>query len=147
MVGRTSDRIMLDVKPRSRIDTTLDPRPSRTRRDGRPSLSVVCVAGDDAPTIFRELAERSARWQRLGVELIIVCAARHSTAATALVTSAGARLIYGPTPASDRQLRSLGLAAAAGDVVMILNDPVTADEAWIERLCTNGGNSAGTAAT
>jgi hypothetical protein len=127
---------MLDAKPRSR-DTAFDPRPARTRGGGHPTLSIVCIASDDSTT-FRELADRPARWQALGVELIIVCVTRHSAASTASATSAGARLIFGPADATCQQLRSMGLAAASGDVVMLLDDPASADEGWIERLCTTG---------
>jgi hypothetical protein len=134
---------MLDVKPRSRVDTSFEPRALRARGDGRPLVSLVCVASEDAASTFRELAERASRWQRLGVELIVVCAVRHSAATTAGVSSTGARLIYGPALATDQQLRTLGLAAAAGDVVMMVDDPTAADEGWIERLCAGGRGANG----
>ena len=143
--GRTADKIMLDVKPRSRIDTAFEPRSARSRGDGRPTVSLVCVASGDAPAMFRDLAERAPRWHRLGVELIIVSAVRHSAATTSLLGGSGARIIYGPAQSTDRHLRSLGLAAAGGDVVMLLDDPGTADEGWIERLSTSGRGANGNA--
>lgn len=134
---------MRDVRLRTHVDSPFEPRSSRTRGEGRPNVSVVCVASDEAVTVFRDLADRSLRWSRLGVEMIIVCAVRHSAASTALAVSAGARLIHGPPHTSRGQLRSMGLAAAAGDVVMLVDDPTTADEEWIERLCTGGRGTHG----
>ena len=136
---------MLDVKPRSRVDTVFEPRAPRIRGDGRPSVSLVCVATGDAPSLFRDLADRASHWHRLGIELVIVSAGRHSAASTALLNGSGARLIYGLALASEPQLRSMGLAAAGGDVVMILDDPATADERWIEQLSVSGRGAYGSA--
>ena len=101
-------------------------------------MSVVSVASDDSAATLRELAERAVRWERLGVELIIVCTSRRSTKSTVSAISGGARLIYGPADASDSQLRAIGLAAATGDVVMLVDDPATADDAWIEHVSITG---------
>jgi hypothetical protein len=81
--------------------------------------------------------ERGARWERLGVELIVVCASRRATRSAAAAIT-GARVVYGPVGASDQQLRALGLAAATGDVILLVDDPTTADESWIEYVSVIG---------
>lgn len=126
---------MIEMKKGVRAEYTRD---SRVRPEGRPSVSVVSIAYDDAPATIRELAERSARLHRLGVELIIVCASRQSGQSIVSAISGGARLIYGPADASERQLRALGLASATGDVVMLVDDPRLADDGWIERVSISG---------
>ena len=132
---------MTDVRQRSLLDTTLEPRSTRARRDGRPSVSVVFMASDDSPALLREMAERSSRWQRLGVELIVVCSSRLTTATIVSLMSGEARVVYGPPNATDLQLRAKGLAAASGDVVMMVDDPASADDGWIEHLSARCGAS------
>jgi hypothetical protein len=128
---------MLDVKPRPRIDLARETRPSRPSRDGRPRISLVTVAVDDSPTALRELADRALHWQRLGVEFVVVCAKRQTAAVSASAIFSGARLVYGSADATLAQLRSLGLAAAGGDVVVLVDSDDPTDEGWIEQLCAS----------
>ena len=86
--------------------------------------------------MLKGIADRAARWERFGVELILVCARR--TRWSAESSAGGARVIYGPATATDSQLRTIGLEAATGDVVMLLGDPAAADDHWIERLTAAG---------
>ncbi len=83
----------------------------------------------------------------MGVELLIVCTTRPSAAALALMTAPGARIIYAPASATDQQLRAMGLAAAAGDVVMLVDEAAEADEGWMERLCAGRGSGVDSART
>src|SRR5688500_8039103 len=125
---------MIDVKQRSGFDTALDPRPSRSRRDGRPSVSVVFIARDDLPATLREISDRSARWQRWGVEVVVVSATRQTTPATVALLGGEARIIYGMAGATESELRAAGLTAASGDVVMMVDECDGADDVWIEQL-------------
>lgn len=129
---------MLDAKPGWHSPRAYGPPSVRAHHDGRPSVSVVSVASDDGATLLRNMADRAAGWQRLGVELIIVCASRQSTRSTVSAISGAARLIYGPADATEPQLRAIGFAAATGDVVMLLDDPTTADDRWIEHVSVTG---------
>ena len=124
---------MLDVKPRSRTDITLERRASRPRRDGNPRISVVAVVSDESAAALRELADRASHWQRLGVEFVIVGVKRQIVS----TIMSGARMVYGPSDATTAQLRSLGLSAASGDVVVLLDGTASADDAWIEQLCAS----------
>lgn len=126
---------MLDVTPRMHSDA-VDVRTVRPSGKRGPRLSVVSVAQDDSPATLRSIAERCARWERLGIELIVVCACRHAARAMASGL-AGARMIHAPDDATEVELRSLGLTAATGDVVMLVADPAAADDRWIEHLSTN----------
>ena len=129
---------MLDAKPGTRATGAYGPPSARVHHEGRPSVSVVSVSCDDGATLLRNMADRAARWQRLGVELIIVSASRQSTRSTVSAISGAARLIYGPADATEPQLRAIGFAAATGDVVMLVDDPTTADDGWIEHVSVTG---------
>jgi len=87
-------------------------------------------------SVLKGVAERAARWDRLGVEFIFVCG-RHCRRAVESIAG-GATVICGPSSATDSELRALGLDAASGDVVMLLADPAAADDLWIERLIERG---------
>jgi len=115
-----------------------DTRFPRARHDGRPRVSIVTVARDDSAATLRTMVERSARWERFGVESIIVCASRRLTKATVSAMTGLARLIQGPADASDAQLRAVGFAAATGDVVMLVDDPSSVDDGWIEHVSNTG---------
>ena len=86
--------------------------------------------------MLKSVAERAARWNRLGVEFIFVCGRRSRRAVESIAGSA--TVICGPSEATDSELRALGLDAATGDVVMLLGDPAAADDLWIERLIDIG---------
>ena len=129
---------MIDISKGARSGEAYQAPSLRTRREGRPSVSVVSIAGDDSAATLSDLSDRSARLHRLGVELIVVCASRQHAQSTLSAMSGGARLIYGPADASERQLRAIGLASATGDVVMLVDDSRLADDDWIERLSVNG---------
>ena len=129
---------MVEVKAGIRPDITQHARASRARHEGRPSVSIVSVAQDDSAANLKALAERAVRCARLGAELIVVCASRQSTRSTVSAISGSARLIYGPADATEPQLRAIGLAAATGDVIMLVDDPSTADDAWIEHVSITG---------
>jgi hypothetical protein len=125
---------MLDVKAKGAVDSGRDAHGARARHRDRPSMTIVSIATDDSVATLRSIGERSAHWERLGVERVIVCRRRPNGGPSFGAMSGGARLIYGPSEATERQLRGIGLLAATGDVVMLVDDPATADVHWIEHL-------------
>jgi hypothetical protein len=133
---------MLDVKPRTRIDLAPEARPSRPLREAGPTISLVTVVADDSAPGLRELSDRAQRWQGLGVEFVVVCAERQTAQLSVLAILSGARLVSGPDDATLAQLRSLGLAAASGDVVALVDSDDSTDEGWIEHLCTSSRSRA-----
>lgn len=117
--------------------------PSTVRGSGssyvaRPRTSVVSVSSDRLASTARTFADRVARWRHAGVELILVCAGPHTTQAAVSAINGHARLIYGPPHATERELLTLGFAAAIGDVVVLVDDPAVADEKWIEHVNATG---------
>ena len=110
---------------------------ARASRSGRrPNVSVVAVATQHSVSTLKSVAERAARWDRLGVEFIFVCGRPSRRAVESI--AGNATVICGPSSATDSELRALGLDAASGDVVMLLGDPAAADDLWIERLIGSG---------
>jgi len=75
-----------------------------------------------------------ALWSHLGVELIVVCGDGETWEPAIAEIPDGIRVIYGPADATQSQLRSLGLASAIGDLVMLVDDPATARDEWLEHL-------------
>ena len=125
-----------DTKARTRA-ATLPAAESRQHRE-RPKVSVVAITRDDAQAAVRMLAAVPTRWERFGVELIVVCAGRHGARASLSATNGVARLIHGPADVSEQQLRAMGFAASTGDVVMLVDDLAAADESWIRHVSTTG---------
>jgi hypothetical protein len=117
----------------------VDARPMRAAvAHGCPRVSVVSVVDDDSPATLRVIAERSARWEHHGVELVFVCASRQPAGPSPSVFGGG-RLLYAPADATEEELRAIGLAAATGDVVMLVGDAAAVDDRWIEHLSMTGG--------
>lgn len=124
---------MLDLKGRTRSDDRNHAAMS-DRANGLPTVSVVAVAREDADVTIRELTARYGRWAQFGVELIVVCGGDTTWNQPVSALHPIVRVIYGPADASDAQLRSIGLAGAEGDLVMLVDDAATADEEWLAHL-------------
>ena len=108
------------------------------RHEPRPKVSVVAVTREGAQTAARAIAGASFHCQRLGVELIVVCAGRQGGRSSLSATNGVAKLIHGPADVSEQRLRALGFAAATGDVVMLVEDLADADESWIRHVSVTG---------
>ena len=129
----TSTPVMRDFKPRTHLDAGYR-NAMRTRANGLPTVSVVAVAGDDPDAAIREMSACYAKWAHFGVELIVVCGADETWRPAMAALPQGLRIVFGPADANDAQLRSLGLASAEGDLVMLVDDLVLTDESWISHL-------------
>lgn len=138
LVASFAEDRMFDTRSVSRSHTTYHPAYGRIRREGRPSVSVVSVASDDGAALLQTMTDRATRWQRLGVELIIVCAGSRMEQGTTPAIGEAVRFIRGPADATEPQLRAIGFVAATGDVVMLLDDPAAVDDDWIEHLSATG---------
>jgi hypothetical protein len=108
------------------------------RRTDRPRVSVVFNATGSEHDAT--LHERSVRWKLLDVEVVIV-STEHAAAAGRVHSDA--RLVYAPTDSSRTQRRALGLAAASGDLVIMMEASQRPDDAWIAQLA---GDISGTSA-
>ena len=131
---------MLIVNPNSQTDSESQLPLARARHDGRPRVSLVAVLRDDdgsAATML--MTERGLRHERADLEIVLVCAGPRSAGPISGSLGARMRLIRAPADAAESQLRALGLAAATGDIVMMLDDPAS-DHAWIDHVCEIGGN-------
>lgn len=112
----------------------------QTRRDGRPRVSVVAVLhDDDGSTAAKLMAERGLRFERADLEVVLVYVGPRSAGPITGSFGARTRVVRAPADAAESQLRALGLTAATGDIVMMLDAPV-ADHDWIDHLCAIGGN-------
>ena len=103
------------------------------RPTGRPKVSVVFNATDaeDDATLH----ERSNRWKHLDIEVVIVSSGRMGASGR---ESSDARLVYAPVDSSHTQRRALGLAAASGDLVIMLEASQRPDDGWIAQLAGDG---------
>lgn len=127
------------LKLNSRTAPDLDEHYSapRMRRGPLPTISVVSIAGVEVGATLRRMSLCYARWAKMGVEVIVICNGGQEWLPSH-GHSAGLRVIQGPADATDSQLRAIGLAAASGDLVMLLDDLAAADDEWIEHLCGAG---------
>lgn len=124
---------MLDVEPKTRADASRSKSELRALANGLPTVSVVSVASYDVDATVRKITACFGHWLQFGVELIVVCTDRDGSVHHVL-SSTGVRLIHAPVTTSESELRSLGLAAAQGDLVMLVDDPATANDNWISHL-------------
>lgn len=127
----------------SRYDAPV--RSSRAPGDDRPRVSVVSVTFDAAPAELRRVSEHCARLERFGVELILVCAGAHAAILMPPGGRNGARFVAAPADATEPQLRRIGFGAATGDVVLMADDPLAVDDAWIAQVSGMGRAAAGVA--
>ena len=127
---------MNDIRTGRPPESSTTPRNPRALQPDRPTVSLVSVADELSPGDLRAFVDRAARWQHLGVELVVVCASRSIAESTVSAISGGARLIYGPARATQAELRAVGISAATGAIVMLVDDPRTTDDEdqWIEHV-------------
>ena len=125
--------------PQTLSEVGFESRHARLRHDGRPRISIVSVVKEGAAALAPIVTSRATRRERSQVELILVCAGARVGSPSG-VGAAGMRLVHGPADATDAQLRALGLAAASGDIVMMM-DHATVDWDWIDHVCDLGSES------
>ena len=99
------------------------------RRTGRPRVSVVFNSADSENDAT--LHERSTRWKQLEIETVIVSTEYFGRPAR---TFTDARVVYAPADSTLAQRRALGLTAASGDLVIMMDASQRPDDAWIARL-------------
>lgn len=114
-------------------------RAPRAREDGRPTISIVAVLRDESSAVTQHVAAQLTYWERRGFECVVVHAgARQIPGVSGPGRPDSICCVRAPADATEAQLRSLGLAAASGDVVMLVSDAGEIDERWVEHVAGLG---------
>ena len=104
------------------------------RRGSRPTVSIVVASHEDRSRLATQLAPLAGRCKAGGVELIVAWAGYPAQLAALKRGNPGVRFVAAPHDATLEQLRSMGLAEAAGDVVALTDDDGMSDEARVSML-------------
>ena len=99
------------------------------RRTDRPRVSVVLNSTNAEHETT--LLERSIRWKHLDIEVVIVSTEYPGVSARVFGDT---RRVYAPADSSRTQRRALGLAAASGDLVIMMDGSQQPDDAWLGHL-------------
>ena len=105
--------------------------PSRSpRSSGRPTISVVVASSATLDLLSASLRALEARCARVSAQLIVVRACPDSELEELRASMPEARFLFAPPGATHRELRRLGMAQAAGDIVAFTSDHQVIDDAW-----------------
>ncbi|MGI8497105.1 MAG: glycosyltransferase family 2 protein [Gemmatimonadaceae bacterium] len=119
------------------------PRSGTSRPPDAPTLSVVVASNRDRSLLDACLASLRGQCVRAGAELIVARAGLEHEAAALRRVFPGVRFIAAPADASIPQLRGIGMAEAAGDIVALTEDHCVADEHWLETIARHAGEGGG----
>jgi hypothetical protein len=99
----------------------------------RPRVSYV-IAWKGAPT---ELTRRLRIWERWadgGIEVVVACACAPEERQRIVRSHASVRVVGAPSGEDVSALRQRGVAAATGDIVVIVDDEVAGESSWRDEL-------------
>ena len=126
----------------SRLDPDITPSLRRgPRRGSSPTISVVVASNRDKALLNACLGSLLGQCQRMNAELLVARAGTAADVSSLGKTYPSVRFVAAPPDASIPQLRAIGMAQAAGDVVALTEDHCIADDHWVETLTqsANGG--------
>src|SRR6476620_10971664 len=107
----------------SRLDSDVAPSIRRgPKRGSGPTVSVVVASNRDKTLLQACLGSLLGQCQRLNAELLVARAGTASDVAALGKTYPSVRFVTAPADASIPQLRAMGMAQAAGDVVALTED-------------------------
>jgi hypothetical protein len=121
----------------------LPPGARGLRLAAAPTHSVILASRQPRAVLEARLADLQAQCRALGVELVV---ARSTTAAEfAELVAAYPYALFMPAPdgSSMRQLRAIGLTAADGDVVTLLEDDREVPARWVAEVCATSARAGG----
>ncbi|HEU4565233.1 MAG TPA: glycosyltransferase [Gemmatimonadaceae bacterium] len=121
------------------MSAAVSPSRARAPRRGRtPTLSIVVASRDDRALLDACLAHLLPASSH-GLEVIVVRAGTASEVAALARANGWARIIQAPHDATLRQLRSIGMAEATGDIVALADERGGCDMEWMEKLLRHAG--------
>ena len=127
----------------SRLDSDVAPSIRRgPKRGSGPTVSVVVASNRDKTLLQACLGSLLGQCQRLNAELLVARAGTASDVAALGKTYPSVRFVTAPADASIPQLRAMGMAQAAGDVVALTEDHCIADANWVEALTLSANSEA-----
>lgn len=102
------------------------------------SVSVVVASGAGGEFLFRCLASLAPQAKAVGAEVIVVDRMGEATRTRIVAEYPGVRVLAAPSEPRPTvpQMRRLGLEAASGSIVAVLEEHCTAPTRWIETLAT-----------
>jgi GT2 family glycosyltransferase len=107
-----------------------------------PTVSVVVASNRDKSLLHACLGSLVPQCQRLNAELLVARAGASADVNAISKSYPAVRFIAAPVEASIPQLRAIGMAAAAGDVVALTEDHCVAHENWVETLAQSANSVA-----
>lgn len=104
-----------------------------------PKVSVVVASGAGGEFLFRCLASLKDQVARAGAELIVVDRMGDATCRRIASEFPSVQLLRAPSDhrATIPELRRIGVVAARGEIVAILEEHCTAPDGWLERIVAN----------
>lgn len=103
------------------------------------TVSVVVASGAGGEFLFRCLRSVAPQAAKLGAELIVVDRIGDATRARIVREHPGVKVIAAPTGARATipQLRRIGLEAASGTIVAVLEEHCTTPDGWLNAIVAN----------
>jgi len=112
------------------------------RRGATPTISVV-VASCRAPALLDAcLGSLRGQCEQMGAQLIVARSAYTGDVGSLAKAYPDVEFIEAPSGASIPELRGIGMAQAAGDIVALTEDHCVADEHWLESIAQQAGDGA-----
>jgi hypothetical protein len=105
---------------------------SRSEHEAR--VTLVLALQEGWPVVDAQVAALWPHCRRAGAELVVACTAAASQLAAARVRYAGARFVAAAPGTGVDALRGLGMEAASGDIVALLDRRDAGADAWARFL-------------
>ena len=113
-------------------------RSSGARRVDAPTVSIVVISTQPVAQLRECVAALVPQCERIMAQLIVVREAPHADLVALSQTMPTAHIVEAPSPSTPRDLRALGMAQAAGDIVSFVTDDKVPDSSWVLSLVRHG---------
>jgi hypothetical protein len=105
-----------------------------SRIGGTPEVAVVLASTRSRAQLDACLASLIPQCRTAGVSLVVVRADTQDAVERLRSDAPGVRIVAAPPSATARELRTLGMLEAAGDIVALTDDSSVRDAAWVDPL-------------
>ena len=116
----------------------LPPGSRGLRLAAEPTYSIVLASTQPRAVLEARLAPLLLECRALGVELVVVRSTTPTETRELAATYPYALIMPAPDNSNVRQLRAIGITAADGDVVTLIEDDRDLPEGWVAEVCGKG---------